>query len=189
MEDGYIKFKIERIDKKIINDSDIKELNIFRKKLKDMNLVGMKDNGVGFGNISIRYKKGFIITASATGGIKELTSNDYSYVYKHNLNENKIFCKGLKNASSESLSHAVIYEKNKNINSVIHIHSKKLWDKYYNKLPTTDPKASYGTVEIAKDIKNKIEGDEGIIVMGGHEEGIISYSKNLSNAFKKIKKL
>ncbi|MFW6026911.1 MAG: class II aldolase/adducin family protein, partial [Candidatus Woesearchaeota archaeon] len=137
MEDGYIKFNVHLKKEKVIKKEEIKELNRYRNKLKEMNLIGMKDNGVGFGNISIKYKKGFIITASKTGGIENLKLKDYSYVYDYDLDKNELYCKGYKNASSESLSHAAVYESNSKIKSVIHVHSMELWEKHLGKIPTT----------------------------------------------------
>lgn len=189
MTDGYIKFNIHLKKEKKFDKKDIKELNKYRQKLKEMNLIGIKENNVGFGNISQKFKNGFIITASKTGGIKKLSIKDYSYVYDYDLNKNELFCKGYKNASSESLSHAAVYESNNKINSVIHIHSIDLWKKYYNKLPTTSIDAKYGTVEMAKQIKEKIKKESGVIIMGGHEEGIITYSPSIKTSFEKIKNL
>ena len=55
-----------------------------------------------------------------------------------------------------------------------------------HKVPTSDNLVPYGTPEMAKEIKRLFEetslSNEKIMVMGGHEEGIISFGKNLEEA-------
>ena len=63
------------------------------------------------------------------------------------------------------------------------IFQKEFREESYMKYPTTNPDFSFGTPEIAFDIARVIEEkgnvDKGIIVMGGHPEGILYYGKNL----------
>ena len=143
MNEGYIKFECERIDEISITDDMIFELNETRTKLYDQGLIGITD-GIGFGNISIRNGSAFIISGTQTGGIRELTVNDYVEVIESDLINNKIICKGRINASSESLTHAVVYECSREINSVIHVHNEKLWNSILNRVPTTDPENEFG---------------------------------------------
>jgi ribulose-5-phosphate 4-epimerase/fuculose-1-phosphate aldolase len=89
------------------------------------------------------------------------------------------------------LTHAAIYEASPKINGVIHIHNLQAWEKYKNKLPTTNENIEYGTPEMATEIfrlfreTNAIE--EKIIIMGGHKEGIIVFGENLEEAGDKLK--
>ena len=57
-----------------------------------------------------------------------------------------------------------------------------MWDNYLNDLPTTDKKAEFGTPEIAFEISILANQPSGIIIMGGHPEGIITYGKTLNEA-------
>lgn len=189
MEDGYVKFKPHLKKSDIVNKKDTEDLNVVREKLRKKDLIGMKENGVGFGNISKRFKKGFLITATSTGGKKVLSSDDYSYVYDYSIDDNELFCKGEKVASSESLTHASIYGANSEIGAVIHIHSIKLWKKYFGKLPTTSKDAEYGTSKLAKETAKKVDGSKGLIIMGGHKEGIIAYGKGIEEAYNELKKI
>ena len=187
-DDGYIKYLCNWTNKPISMPKEIfKNLNNWRTKLFDLSLIGVYENGVGFGNLS--YKKegdGIYITGTATGEKRILSSNDYSLVTEWSFEKNSVECSGKLKASSESLSHAAIYETNKKIKAAIHIHSMLLWKKHLKKLPTTSLDVTYGTPEMAYAIHNlqKIQNypDKGILIMGGHEEGIISYGKNLDEA-------
>ena len=110
---------------------------------------------------------------------KNLSKKHYSLVKNYEINKNSVHCEGLSKASSESLTHAAIYETNMEVNAVIHIHNKCMWNKYLNDLPTTDKKAEFGTPEIALEIKKLANKNSGIIIMGGHPEGIIVYGESL----------
>jgi L-ribulose-5-phosphate 4-epimerase len=183
MKDGYIKFTCNWM-KKPININNLSELNKWRNKLYKLELIGAYDNGIGFGNMSTRLKNNsFIITGSATGNLKRLTKKHYSLVKDFNIKNNFLTCSGETKASSESLSHAIIYENYLKVNAVIHIHNLKLWNKLKNKFPTTDKKAKYGTPEMAFEIKKLLKKNKNqVIIMGGHKEGILAFGKNIEEA-------
>lgn len=186
MDEGYIKFKCNWIKEKSIKKTDIVELNFWRKKFFKLGLIGMYSNGIGYGNISIRYKNRFIISGTATGGLKELDEQNYSLVTDYNFKNNSLNCSGEVKASSESLSHAAVYETYAEIGAVIHIHNLELWQKLLYKVPTTNKNITYGTPEMAAEIKRLFtETDiknKKILCMAGHEEGIISFGKSIEEA-------
>ena len=185
-DEGYIKFNLNWNQKAFdFYDDDYKLINTYRAKLFDLNLIGSYPDGIGFGNISIRTKKNdFIISGSASGNISVLGKKHYSLVTDFDIENNSISCVGLSKASSESMSHAAIYSTNTNVKAVIHVHHKDMWDCFLDKLPSTRKKAKFGTPEIAIEIKNLANKSSGIIIMGGHPEGIISYGKSLFEAEK-----
>jgi len=190
--DGYIKFNYGWENSCPIPLKYIKALNKYRNILHKNKFIGIDKEGIGFGNISQRHKnKQFIITGNSTGGIKNLKNKDYSLVSSWDFQKNYISCHGSKVASSESLSHAIIYDTLKNINSVIHIHDRVLWEKLKHKYPTTPKSAKYGTVEMTKEIKkilkNKNNVQKRIIIMGGHKDGIIFFGENLQDVYKTLK--
>jgi ribulose-5-phosphate 4-epimerase/fuculose-1-phosphate aldolase len=184
MTEGYIKFNCNWIKQEF--NEDITEINKWRNKLYSLNLIGAYENGIGFGNISIREGNNFIITGSKTGGIENLTNNHFTKVTNWYFNKNNLTCEGPIEASSESLTHAAIYTSNSNINAVIHVHNLNLWEKLINKIPTTDEKAEFGTPEMAYEIMKLFRENQvtkkRILIMGGHKEGIISFGKNLEEA-------
>jgi hypothetical protein len=181
IDEGYIKFNIDWEETQFdFNSNDFTELNKCRDNLYKLNLIGAYENGIGFGNISKRIiDNQYIISGSATGNFSQLEPKHYAFVENYDLNKNQVNCKGLTKASSESLSHAIIYESLKKVNAVIHTHNLKMWQAYLNKLPTTDKNAEFGTQEMALEIKKILKSDSGIIIMGGHKEGILCYGKSI----------
>ncbi len=189
--EGYTKFICNFTHTDCIKTNEIEELSFYRTKLFDIGLIGSFGNNISYGNISRRTNKNeFIISGTNTGKPKITNKEHYSKVTGWNISKNQIVCEGLIPASSETLSHAAIYEKLDNMNAVIHIHNKILWEKYFNVLPTTSEKASYGTVELALEIR-KILADEtvlkkGIIILGGHRDGILLFGQSLKEAYNNL---
>lgn len=187
MDEGYIKFNCEWIQDAPVKNFRIKELIKFRNMMRSQGLIGMNENGVGYGNISARKDNNkFYISGSATGGIDKADYSHFTLVEKCAIADNLICCRGPVKASSESLTHAAVYEANALVNSVIHIHNYAKWNEFLNIYPTTNIGAKYGTPEMANEIKEIVSAEKaasGIIIMGGHEEGIISYGENIKKAY------
>ena len=192
--EGIIKFKANKTSNKLISSEELERINPFRKICFEKKYIGIGIDGIGYGNISYRsgINNEFIISASATGGILDLEIEDYSRVTTFNISSNSLSCEGVKLASSESLSHAAIYKTNNNIKAVIHIHNAQLWEKHIDNLPTTPTYAKYGTQAMADSISeiiNKKKTHYGIIIMGGHKEGILSYGNTLNECIKALNNL
>jgi L-ribulose-5-phosphate 4-epimerase len=85
-----------------------------------------------------------------------------------------------------------IYESDKNIKAVIHIHDLELWNLLKKKYPITNKNSKFGTPEIANDIikffsDNKL-GTNSIIVLGGHKPGIMIFGESLKEAYDLLSK-
>lgn len=191
IDEGYIKFNCHRDDKKIdLPGKILDDINRYRSNLISNNLMGILPDGIGFGNISIREQGNqFFVTGSGTGGIETLSVDHLSRVTHYSIEKHSLWCEGLIKASSESLSHAAVYETLPAINSVVHVHHKSMWKYYIDRLPTTDRNASFGTREIAQSIVQLLKVQtfkKKIIIMGGHEEGIIAFGKTLAEAYREI---
>lgn len=187
MDEGYIKFNCNWIPSNDIPLNIVAALNAWRDVMYKKGLIGVYPDGIGFGNISMRCNGNiFLISGTATGGLSTLTEAHYSLVTNYDLSINSVTCKGPVKASSESLTHALIYECSTATNAVIHIHNLNLWNKLMHKVPTSSENIAYGTTEMANEIKRLFDetalSTEKIIVMGGHHEGIISFGKNLDEA-------
>ena len=193
-ETGVIKFNCKWI-KAAPQASDLLfNINNWRDKIFELGFIGLNDEDIGYGNISIRLnQKEFIISGSATGKLKELTYEHYTKVINYDLDKNSITAEGPILASSESLTHAAIYECDKNVNAIIHIHNTKLWNELMNKVPTTNKDVEYGTPAMAMEMKRLYNEtnlrNEKIIVMAGHQDGIISFGKDLNEAGNLLLKL
>jgi L-ribulose-5-phosphate 4-epimerase len=193
-EKGYLKFQCHWSKSGPIEEELIKDLNSWRNKLYQKSWIGAFPNGIGFGNISIRVIGNiFLITGTETGKLQVLTNEHYSKVVAYNLEKNAITCLGPVKASSESLSHAAIYNKIPTVNAIMHIHSKDLWESLKNVEPTTAPEVEYGTPEMAREIvrlfKETDLANKKVLVMGGHEDGIISFGHDLDEAGERLLQL
>jgi len=187
MDEGYIKFNCNWIKAAPFPKEKIVEINAWRDRCYNYGLIGAYPDGVGFGNISIRLNgHSFIISGSATGCLEKLNEYHYVQVTEYDFKQNSLNCVGPIIASSESLSHAIIYESSPETNAVLHIHNLEMWKKYIHKVPTTKANALYGTPEIANEIKRLFnETDVAVqrmIVMSGHKEGIITFGETLEEA-------
>ena len=184
----YIKFSCERVATEITSFG-LAELNAYRSKLLDLRLIGVDPNGIGFGNLSVREgaTDNFYITGSATGSRHELTLADCAKVVACDFERNRIRYEGSALPSSESLTHAAIYESDATAGAVVHCHDFKLWTAVLNEAPTTSKAADYGTAEMANEImqlfpRTDVQSRK-TIVMAGHKAGILTFGKDLEEAF------
>lgn len=186
-EEGYIKFNCQWIADEPPDQQFVQLLNPWRQQLYDAGLIGVYPNGIGFGNVSARMKSNtFIITGTSTGSIEHLCEQHYTQVTDYNIFNNSLTCQGPVKASSESLTHAIIYEVLPTVNAVVHVHNKAMWDKLIHDVPTTSVNVEYGTPEMALEIERLIRSgslaNDKILVMAGHEEGIITFGEDLEEA-------
>lgn len=185
----YVKFSCECVAAEITSFGGLAELNAHRRKLLDLRLIGVDPHGIGFGNLSVRdgATDNFYVTGSATGGIQELTLSDCAKVVACDFEANRVRYEGSALPSSESLTHAAIYESDATAGAVIHCHDFKLWAAVLNEAPTTPKTAEYGTPEVANEImqlftRTDVQSRK-IVVMAGHEAGILTFGKDLEQAF------
>jgi L-ribulose-5-phosphate 4-epimerase len=82
--------------------------------------------------------------------------------------------------SSESLTHAAIYEADSSTSAVIHCHDSGLCATLLHCAPTTSKSVAY---EIMRLFKGTDLRSRKILVMAGHEGGIATFGKNLEDAF------
>jgi ribulose-5-phosphate 4-epimerase/fuculose-1-phosphate aldolase len=164
------------------------ELNACRQKLLERGLIGVDANEIGFGNLSIRdgVSRNFYITGSATGGLPELTPTDCVRVVAYDFARNWLRYEGAAIPSSESLTHAAIYESDPSTSAVIHCHDAVLWRALLDRVPTTSKAVPYGTAEMAYEIMRLFEETDvrsrKILVMAGHEGGIVTLGQNFEEA-------
>jgi ribulose-5-phosphate 4-epimerase/fuculose-1-phosphate aldolase len=187
IDEGYIKFQCHW-EKTIALQNDLSELISWRNTLFQLGLIGhYPDINVGFGNISQKLEgKQFIISGTQTGHIEHIQAEHFTTVTDYNISNNKVWCKGPVKASSESMTHAMIYDNDPLAEGVIHIHSRALWKQLINKVSTTKKEVPYGTPEMANEITRLFNEtdvkNQKIIVMAGHEEGILSFGASLAEA-------
>ncbi|MGB9475103.1 MAG: class II aldolase/adducin family protein [Candidatus Udaeobacter sp.] len=186
---NYIKFSCERVAAELTSFGGLAELNEHRQKLLHLGVIGVDSNGIGFGNLSLKdgATDSFYITGSATGGIDELTLMNCAKVVTSDFERNFVRYEGSAVPSSESLTHAAIYKSDAQVEAVIHCHDSKLWGALLNQAPTTPKRAEYGTPQLAYEIMQLFTHTDAqsrkIIVTTGHEAGIVTFGKDLEEAF------
>jgi ribulose-5-phosphate 4-epimerase/fuculose-1-phosphate aldolase len=191
-ESGSIKFTCELVPLEIRNFAGFAELNEYRRKLLELGLIGVDANGIGFGNLSIRdgATLRFYITGSATGRIFELMPSHYARVVAYDFARNWLQCEGTTVASSESLTHAAVYESEPASGAVIHCHDMKLWAALLEEVPATPKGIEYGTPEMAYAVRDVLKltavKSRKIFAMAGHEGGVVAFGRDVGEAFRTL---
>ncbi len=187
--EGVTKFALHYTRGAPLMAARLATLQAWRRILFDLGLIGQEltETGpVGFGNVSERFeardREGrFVITATQTGHKPSLTPKDYSLVTGWDLAANRIEAEGPAPPSSESLTHAIFYASLSDVRYVFHGHSPEIWSRADALgLPSTDRRVAYGTPGMAREVQALLALPDGratgLLVMGGHENGVISYA-------------
>lgn len=211
MKEGVIRFRCDWIREPLSLPPDlVASFRRWHARLREKGLVGLLPDGAGYGNVSVRAAilegrvtaprfphpappSSFLITGSGVGGVAELGSAHLTLVADHHIEANHLTCRGPIQASSESLSHAALYRARPDAGAVIHIHSRVLWERMQNILPTTDPAFAYGTPELALALEAHAReirpGAPRALVMGGHPEGLLVFDRDLDTAGESVMRL
>ena len=189
-DEALIKFKMTLKRAPAPEMNEVIALEKWRALFFKLGLIGEYPiDKIGYGNLSSRIsKKSFLITGSQTGHLAHLQAHHYTKVIDCDLKKGCLTAEGLIPPSSESLTHFAIYGANLSIQYVFHVHHHKLWNMLRSgPFDYIDEKVPYGTIGMAeaaaKLLSNK---SNGIFVMKGHEDGIISYGTSAEEAGKVI---
>mgnify|MGYP001595030931 CR=1 FL=1 len=191
-DEGVVKYSLKYNQTDVIAKKECKKIENVRARLFSLGLIGAYSDGIGFGNISVRYKKknSFVITATQTGELPKLSPKYYSFVKKVDFKKFTTYAMGPSKPSSEAITHACIYNLDPDIKAVIHIHNEKIWDYMLknNYLSTKD--TPYGTPEMVEDVNNIYKNINPFLnnafVMKGHFEGVVTFGKSLKDAEKTL---
>jgi ribulose-5-phosphate 4-epimerase/fuculose-1-phosphate aldolase len=119
--------------------------------------------------------------------LPKLTLTDCVRVVDWDFKKNWLRHEGNAIPSSESLTHAAIYQSAPTISAVIHCHDSVLWRTLLDRVPTTSKTIAYGTPEMAYQIIELFEVSDvrskKLFVMAGHKDGIVAFGKSLEDAF------
>ena len=171
-------------------NSSKKEVIKFAKMLNDKKLSALRS-----GNISLRYKNGFLITPSGQK-YSSLKEKDIVYINldgEYNKNQNP---------SSEWRFHQDIYNSKKNAKAIVHSHSTNATalSTHNKKIPSfhymvalaggVDIKcakyATYGTRELSKNILKALNNRSACLIAN---HGQIAFGENLESAFELAEEL
>lgn len=178
--EGVIKFQLDFHAAAPLPWEICRELDAWRTILYQLGLTGIdpgRYGGLAYGNVSQRvHHRSFIISGSQTGGMPRLERQHYCRVSDWNLEQEWLAACGPVRPSSESLTHAALYEANPDITSVLHVHSPDIWQHASRLgLPATAPGTAYGTQDMALAAAGLVNSCQpGLIVMAGHRDGVLA---------------
>ena len=189
--EGVTKYHLHHKSTKADSRWNISAINSWRTLLYQLQLIGQQEDrylGYGYGHIRQRMQaEKFLISGTQTGGIAELSKDNYCLVEAADLINNTLYSTGPCKPSSEALSHASIYTQDNNIQCIIHAHNPEIWRATQAlKLAYTGKDIAYGTPDMAHAITDLFNSGQlkhqSIFTMLGHEDGIFSFAENFPQA-------
>ena len=187
MIDGVIKYNFNFQASKPLPNSLFSKIESVRERLFALNLIGVTDEGIGFGNISERLTKdSFVITGTQTGALSKLQGEHYALIEAYNDKAFYLKSSGVIKPSSEALTHGTIYNLSSKIRGVIHIHSKEIWNFMLKQDYLKTKNVEYGTEEMIDEVNRIFSAinslDNPKFAMAGHEDGIMIFGETLLQA-------
>lgn len=200
--EGVTRFEVEHEHRMLearVHGETARVLSAWREVLARLGLVGRdpaRYQGLGYGNLSARLapfgdvgrgRRRFLVTGSQTGGLAELTLEHYCVVERYDLALNRVASLGPVRPSSESLTHGAIYDVAPAVRFVLHGHAPEIWRHASSLgLPLTRREVANGTPEMAFEVQRLYRESQlsttGILVMGGHEDGVLAFASSPDQA-------
>lgn len=196
--EGVIKFDLHYTVDGPVPAGELAELDSWRSQLWELRLIGQdptRYGGYGYGNVSQRSgpvaappgERSFIISGTQTGGLPALDNRHYTRVLRYATGSNRIEARGPVRPSSESLTHATIYDQDARIHAVLHVHSPCIWHATgWLGIPVTSAEVAYGTPAMAAEVQRLFRTTavraQRIFAMGGHQDGIVAFGASLAEA-------
>lgn len=192
-QEGVIKYQCHHEYSVLLEDQKclqaFAELLPWRQLSWQLRLLGQDPalyEGYGYGNISIRHpEQGFLISGSQTSGVDTPALSDFCWVQSVSVSDNTVNSKGQASPSSESMTHAAIYQALSSVVTVLHAHSSLIYDAADAlSLPATAADIPYGSVVMAEAVAQLVvdQGSAGVFVMKGHQDGVVSYGESPEQA-------
>ncbi len=157
------------------------ELQRVREQLWCRGWLGVDLGGIGYGNVSLRAAAPgeFVISGTQTSGERHLAAEGFTRVLRAEPASGQLDVEGPCRASSESLSHAALYESCPAAGAVLHIHSAPLWMHALATRASTSKQAEYGTPALAlavSQVMRELAAPlSGVIALAGHQDGLLSW--------------
>jgi hypothetical protein len=189
--EGVIKYRLDFTRGPALPTARLRELIGWQRILRRLGLVGRdpaRYGGLAYGNLSLRQPDGsFIISASQTADRPHPGPTDYTCVTDWDFAANRLTATGPASPSSESLTHAALYDADPAIGCILHVHCPEIWQRGDAlALPGTDPQVAYGTPAMAGEVGRLYReygfAGHGVLVMGGHQDGILGFGRDPDDA-------
>jgi L-ribulose-5-phosphate 4-epimerase len=166
------------------------ELSAWRSLFWTLQIIGQNHQryqGAGYGNVSARITpfniarghRPFMITGTQTGHKESLSLDEYSIVTQYQLHTHTLSSYGQLLPSSESMTHAALYDLNPCVRYIFHAHAPCIWHQAKNlKLPITAANIAYGSLEMVYAVQRLYQQGKfslgQVLVMKGHQDGVMS---------------
>jgi L-fuculose-phosphate aldolase len=154
------------LSKEMVRNPLVKEMMEAGKILREKEYVTNT-----YGNISVRYGKRMIITATHTD-LGKLGMEDFVEVVDYNPVTNTAMVIGLKEPSMETPMHWLIYSRD-DVNAIIHTH------KIFEGVATTEEEKPEGSIELAMQALKTL-GNRKLINLKNH--GSIAVGRSIKEA-------
>jgi hypothetical protein len=200
--EGVIRFEVEHetgaLEERRYAET-ARVLIAWREVLGRLGLIGRdaaRYDGLGYGNASARCgpmgdvgrgRRSFLVTGSQTGGRRDMTLADFCLVERYDVAGHRVASRGRVPPSSESLTHAALYDIAPAARVVLHGHAPEIW-KHGRELGvvSTAPGILNGTPEMAREVQRLFResafSSTGVLVMSGHEDGVLSFGRTAEEA-------
>jgi hypothetical protein len=195
--EGVIKFGADHVTRALARHEEetARALLGWRALLWRLGVIGQdpaRYGGAGFGNVSARVSHGgdrraraFVVSGTQTQARERIEPRDFSVVTSWDERKNRVVSHGPALPSSESLTHAALYDASAGIRAVLHVHAPEVF-RAVLRLPSTPPEVDYGTPEMARAVAELWRGsalpDVRVLVMRGHEDGVVSFGADADEA-------
>lgn len=191
MDEGVIKFQLLFTPGPLPDGLPLAELIAWQRVMHRLGLLGRdpeRYGGLAYGNLSRRVSgRCFVVSASQTGDLPQPGPDDYCLVTDWDCAANRICALGPAKPSSESLTHAALYDADPAIGCIIHGHSAEIWPlREVLGLASSPDDAPYGTPAMGGAMAQlyRVQGfsGAGAIAMGGHVDGLVSFGRDPDEA-------
>ncbi len=200
--EGVIRFEVVHrhapLDERVHGDV-ARALAAWRGILAHLRLLGRdpaRYEGLGYGNVSARVgpfgavgrgRRRFLVTGTQTAGLAHATLREFCLVEAWDVERNRVESAGLVSPSSESLTHAALYDASPGVRAVLHAHAPEIWRRARALgLPVTDAAAANGTPGMAREAtrlwREGTLASTRIAAMGGHEDGVLAVGDTIEEA-------
>lgn len=184
--DGVIQFQLHHRAAPAPDAAATGLLSTLRDALHARGWIGRdpaRYGGLGYGNVSRRLQaNAFLVSATQTGHLGALAAADWVTVSAASPATNELWSEGASKPSSESLTHAAIYQAC-HAAFVCHIHHPALWIAVCAgaiALPKTPASATYGTPAMAAALSHITATTNlpFVAAMSGHEDGLMAAAES-----------
>ena len=168
----------------------------WRSVLRRLDLIGRdpgRYGGLGYGNISRRMPgaaESFVITASQSSGIADAGERELVRVRRFDLRRFRVEAEGTLPPSSETLTHAMIYTADPEVNWVLHGHCPEIWENARAAgVPAIGADVGYGTPGMARTVAALLRRQRArplVFVTLGHEDGVFACGAGAADAGGKL---